>query len=63
MEAGQDRPGQGTAEEPRRGEPAGGFLRLPPVKRALMSDTLRSRFLSTLEAAARAQGNQAIVEM
>jgi ferredoxin len=28
----------------------GGFLRLPPVKRALMSETLRSRFLSALKA-------------
>ena len=27
----------------------GGFLRLAPVKRALMSDTLRSRFLETLK--------------
>lgn len=27
----------------------GGFLRLPPVKRALMSETLRSRFLETLK--------------
>ena len=26
----------------------GGFLKLPPVKRALMSDSLRSRFLSTI---------------
>lgn len=26
----------------------GGFLKLPPVKRALMSDTLRSRFLSAI---------------
>jgi ferredoxin len=26
----------------------GGFLRLPPVKKALMSDSLRSRFLTTL---------------
>ena len=30
----------------------GGFLRLPPVKRALMSDTLRSRFLSAMAAGA-----------
>jgi len=30
----------------------GGFLRLPPVKRALMSDTLRSRFLSSMAAGA-----------
>lgn len=30
----------------------GGFLRLPPVQRALMSDTLRSRFLSAMAAGA-----------
>jgi Pyruvate/2-oxoacid:ferredoxin oxidoreductase delta subunit len=29
----------------------GGFLKLPPVKRSLMSDTLRSRFLSALRKA------------
>jgi ferredoxin len=29
----------------------GAFLRLPPVKKALMSDQLRSRFLSTLQSA------------
>jgi Pyruvate/2-oxoacid:ferredoxin oxidoreductase delta subunit len=28
----------------------GGFLRLPPVKRALMSETMRSRFLTALKA-------------
>jgi Fe-S-cluster-containing hydrogenase component 2 len=41
----------------------GAFLRLPPVKKALVSDALRSRFLTALEAAARRQGNAAIVEM
>lgn len=35
----------------------GGFLRLPPVKRALMGDTLRSRFLSTLKSGAVREGN------
>lgn len=35
----------------------GGFLRLPPVKRALMGDTLRSRFLSALKAGAVRDGN------
>jgi ferredoxin len=30
----------------------GGFLRLPPVKKALMTDTLRSRFLAALTAGA-----------
>ncbi len=34
----------------------GAFLRLPPVKRALMSDALCSRFLSAMEAGVRAQG-------
>jgi Pyruvate/2-oxoacid:ferredoxin oxidoreductase delta subunit len=34
----------------------GGFLRLDPVKKALMSDTLRSSFLMTMKAGARVQG-------
>ena len=35
----------------------GGFLRLPPVKKALMTDTLRSRFLAAMAAgAARSSG-------
>lgn len=34
----------------------GGFLRLGPVKRALVSDTLRSRFLSAMKSGVRAQG-------
>ena len=34
----------------------GGFLRLSPVKRALMSDALRSRFLAALSAVAVAKG-------
>jgi ferredoxin len=34
----------------------GGFLRLPPVKRALMSDALRSRFLAALRNAAVRKG-------
>jgi ferredoxin len=33
----------------------GGFLRLPPVKRALMSDALRSNFLRVMERGARLQ--------
>jgi ferredoxin len=41
----------------------GGFLRLPPVKRALMSDALRSRFLAALRNAAVRQGKGAFVEM
>ncbi|HSO89121.1 MAG TPA: 4Fe-4S dicluster domain-containing protein [Draconibacterium sp.] len=34
----------------------GGFLRIPLVKQSLMSDQLRSRFLSTIESAARKKG-------
>jgi ferredoxin len=34
----------------------GGFLRMPPVKRALMSDTLRSKFLSSLKSGVERQG-------
>ena len=37
---------------------AGAFLQLPPVKRALMSNVLRSRFLHTLKLGARAGGKQ-----
>ena len=40
----------------------GGFLRLPPVKRALMSDTLRSRFLSAMAAGARRSQPAELVE-
>ena len=40
----------------------GGFLRLTPVKRGLMSDTLRSRFLGALKNAAVRQGKRALVE-
>ena len=39
----------------------GGFLRLPPVKKALMSDTLRSRFLAALSTAAVAKGGAKMV--
>ena len=35
----------------------GGFLRLPPVKRALMGETLRSRFLSALKSGVVRDGN------
>lgn len=34
----------------------GGFLRLPPVKQALMSDQLRSRFLGALKSGVQKQG-------
>lgn len=40
----------------------GGFLRLSPVKRALMSDALRSRFLGALRGAAVRQGKGALLE-
>jgi ferredoxin len=40
----------------------GGFLRLPPVKRALMSDALRSRFLGALKHAAQRRGMGEMVE-
>ena len=39
----------------------GGFLRLQPVKRALMSDLLRSRFLAALKNAAAARGQGDLV--
>ncbi|MCP4150276.1 MAG: 4Fe-4S dicluster domain-containing protein [bacterium] len=41
----------------------GGFLRLPPVKRALMSNTLRSSFLKIVEKAARAQGKGWLIDL
>jgi formate hydrogenlyase subunit 6/NADH:ubiquinone oxidoreductase subunit I len=40
----------------------GGFLRLTPVKRALMSETLRSRFLGTLKNAASNRGMSRLVD-
>jgi Fe-S-cluster-containing hydrogenase component 2 len=41
----------------------GGFLRLSPVKQALMSDTLRSRFLSVMKQGATKQGKARFTEM
>lgn len=41
----------------------GGFLKLSPVKRALMSDMLRSRFLSALKKGAHLQGKGWVTEM
>jgi ferredoxin len=41
----------------------GGFLRLSPVKKALMSDTLRSRFLSAMAAGAAAKGGAELTRM
>jgi ferredoxin len=41
----------------------GGFLRLDPVKKALMSDTLRSSFLRTMAMGARVQGRGWFLEL
>jgi ferredoxin len=41
----------------------GGFLRLTPVKRGLMSETLRSSFLGALKHAARSQGKGHLAEV
>ena len=38
----------------------GGFLRIPIVKQSLMSDQLRSRFLTTIESAARKKGMSSV---
>ncbi len=41
----------------------GGFLRLPPVKQALMSDQLRSRFLAALKFGVQKQGRAVLLKM
>ncbi len=41
----------------------GGFLRLPPVKQALMSDALRSRFLHAVKSGAGRQGKRDLAEV
>jgi len=41
----------------------GGFLRLPLIKRALMSDMLRSRFLDVMKKGAGRQGKGWLAEM
>jgi hypothetical protein len=41
----------------------GGFLKLPPVKKALLSDQLRSRFLNSLQSGVRKQGKAWVTEM
>jgi hypothetical protein len=41
----------------------GGFLKLPPVKRALMSDKLRSRFLDAMKEGVIKQGKGWVTEM
>lgn len=40
----------------------GGFLRLSPVKQALMSDTLRSQFLAAIRSGAARQGKRKLTE-
>jgi len=41
----------------------GGFLKLTPVKKALMSDTLRSRFLTSMKTGIKLQGKGWLTEM
>lgn len=41
----------------------GGFLRLPPVKRALMGEKLRSRFLQAMKEGVNRQGKEWLTEM
>jgi ferredoxin len=41
----------------------GAFFKLPPVKRALMSDTLRSTFLKAMEAGVKLQGKGFLASM
>ena len=41
----------------------GGFLRLPPVKKALMTDALRSRFLAAIAAGASRTGGVKVTEI
>jgi ferredoxin len=41
----------------------GGFLRLPPVKKALMSDTLRSSFLASMRKGTEKQGKGWLLEI
>jgi hypothetical protein len=41
----------------------GGFLKLTPVKKALMSDRLRSRFLSAMKDGVEKQGKGWVLEI
>jgi len=41
----------------------GGFLRLPPVQQALMSDALRSRFLAAMKKGASGRGSRDLAEV
>jgi ferredoxin len=41
----------------------GGFLRLPPVKKALLSDKLRSKFLAAMKEGVKKQGKEWVLEV
>lgn len=41
----------------------GGFLRLPPVKKALLSDKLRSKFLAAMKEGVKKQGKEWVLEL
>jgi ferredoxin len=41
----------------------GGFLKIPPVKKALLSDMLRSRFLKMMETGVRMQGRSFLIDI
>ena len=41
----------------------GGFLRLPPVKKTLMTDTMRSRFLSAIARGAARSGKVDVTQL
>lgn len=41
----------------------GGFLRLPPVKETLMTDTLRSKFLEFMKKGAMRKGKGSLTEL
>ncbi len=41
----------------------GGFLKLPPVKKALMSDKLRSKFLAAMKEGVKKQGKEWLFEI
>lgn len=53
---------QSTTQKFMRGF-VGGFLKLPPVKAALMSDMLRSSFLSAMASGVQKQGKEWVTEM
>lgn len=41
----------------------GGFLRLPPVKKALLSDKMRSKFLATMKEGVKKQGKEWVLDL